>query len=187
VVANDGSRVFFDSGQPLVPQDSNGWMDVYEWERDGSGSCRQAQGCVYLLSGGTYPENSYLIGADAGGENVFFVSDAQLVAQDRNDQDDMYDARVGGVQPPSSPACEGTGCQGLPPTPPSFATPASVTFAGVGNFAPLLETPARPKQKGGKPRRCVRGSVRRHGEGKCVKKSTHKRNTRDKKSTKGRK
>ena len=184
VVSDNGNRVFFDSGQPLVPQDTNGWMDVYEWERDGTGSCNQAQGCVYLLSGGTYPENAYLIGADASGENVFFITAAQLVARDRNDLDDVYDTRVNGVQPLSPPVCEGTGCQGVTLAPPIFATPASVTFAGVGNFPPPVGLSAKPK-KAGKPKRCTRGAVRRHG--KCVKKPTHKRKPRGKKSTKGRK
>ena len=34
-ITEDGSRVFFESAQPLVPQATNGWLDVYEWERDG--------------------------------------------------------------------------------------------------------------------------------------------------------
>ena len=31
VISADGSRVFFDSDQPLVPQDTNSWLSVYEW------------------------------------------------------------------------------------------------------------------------------------------------------------
>jgi DNA-binding beta-propeller fold protein YncE len=135
VISEDGGRVFFDSGEPLVSTDTNGWLDVYEWERDGEGTCTETQGCVYDLSGGTDPEDSYLLGADASGANAFFISRADLVpADDGRDGDVVYDARVDGVQPPAAPACEGTGCQGVPPTPPIFATPASVTFNGVGNF-----------------------------------------------------
>jgi hypothetical protein len=185
VLSADGSRVFFVSGEPLVPQDTNGWLDVYEWEHDGAGSCRQAQGCVYLLSGGAYPENSYLIGADASGENAFFITTAQLVKQDRNDQDDVYDARVGGAQLPSPPVCEGTGCQGIPPAPPIFATPASVTFAGLGNFPPQAALSAKPKKKSEKPRHCARGTVRKHD--KCVKRRPHRSDKQANRSTKGRK
>ena len=54
-MSSDGSRVFFDSNEPLVPQDTNGTVDVYEWERDDSGTCHETAGCVYLLSGGVNP------------------------------------------------------------------------------------------------------------------------------------
>jgi hypothetical protein len=178
VISEDGSRVFFDSAEPLVPQDNNGWLDVYEWERGGSGSCRESGGCIYLLSGGTDPESSYLLGASASGDDVFIVTRAQLLGQDRNDNDDVYDARVGGVQPPPVPACSGTGCQGVPPTPPIFATPSSVTFEGVGNFPPPSQPVVKARKKPKKPKQCGRGSVRKHG--KCVK-------AKAKRSAKGRK
>ncbi len=58
VISDDGSRVFFDSWEPLVSQDTNGKLDVYEWERDGAGGCRESDGCVYLLSGGTSSERA---------------------------------------------------------------------------------------------------------------------------------
>ena len=73
---------------------------------------------------------------------------AQLAGQDQNDNFNLFDARVGGVPPLSAPACSGTGCQGVPPAPPIFATPSSVTFNGVGNFPP--PSPAvnsKPKTK----------------------------------------
>jgi hypothetical protein len=133
-ISEDGSRVFFDSTQSLVAQDTNGKQDVYEWERDGSGSCHEADGCIYLLSGGTSGWASWLIDASANGDDVFMVSRAELVPGDPYDSFDVYDARVHGASPPVLPACSGTGCQGVPPAPPIFATPASVTFAGVGNF-----------------------------------------------------
>jgi hypothetical protein len=142
VISADGSRVFFNSGEPLLPTATNGWLDVYEWERAGTpgGSCPASVpggGCVYLISNGTGPENSYLLGADESGANAFFISRAQLTPADRgNEGDVVYDARVDGIQPPAVAACEGTGCQGVPPTPPIFATPASVTFNGTGNFPP---------------------------------------------------
>ncbi len=78
VISDDGSRVFFDSGEPLVPQDTNGWLDVYEWERDGTGSCRESSGCVYLLSGGRGSENSYLLGVSASGDDAFVITRTQL-------------------------------------------------------------------------------------------------------------
>ena len=44
------------------------------------------------------------------------------------------------------PVCTGTGCQGIPGAPPIFATPSSVTFEGVGNFAAPVKQ-AGPKRK----------------------------------------
>src|SRR3984957_12327808 len=148
-VADEGNRVFFDSEVPLVSQDTNGRQDVYEWEREGTGGCRVGGGvnggCVYLLSGGTSEADSWFIGASESGDDVFIATRAQLSPLDRNDTFDLYDERVGGAQPVTAPLCTGTGCQGLPAPPPVFATPASETFSGVGNFPP--PTPAKPKAK----------------------------------------
>ncbi len=139
-------RVFFDTAQPLVPQDTNGVQDVYEWERDGSGSCTEAAGCQYLLTRGAGVSDSWLIGTDAGGENVFVISRDHLAPQDEDETFNVFDARVGGVEPVTT-ACNGTGCQGPPEPPPYFATPPSVTFGGVGNFATGEATTAPPNTK----------------------------------------
>ena len=143
VISADGSRVFFDSIESLVPQDINGSPDVYEWEREGAGSCPPGHtaGCIYLLSGGTSREYSFLVDASASGNDVFFVSRADLVKSNVTDYDVLYDARVGGVEPVAA-GCSGTGCQGIPPAPPIYATPASVTFNGTGNYPP--QPPATP-------------------------------------------
>ena len=145
-MSDDGSRVFFDSSEPLVGLDTNSEVDVYEWERDGSGSCGEAGGCVFLLSGGTSEASSFLIGGSASGDDVFFVSRAELVSGG-NEAYNLFDARVDGVQPVAAPACTGTGCQGLPSPPPTFATPASATYSGVGNFPPPGPEPAKPATK----------------------------------------
>ena len=144
LISEDGSRVFFDSDQPLVPQDTNGEQDVYEWERDGSDGCQVSGGCVYLLSGGVNETSSWLIGASASGDDVFIVSREQLVPGPSNGAYDLYDARVGAV-PVSGSACTGTGCQGVPSAPPAFATPPSGTYEGVGDFPP--PAPAKPEVK----------------------------------------
>ena len=175
VISEGGGRVFFDSIEPLVSRDSNGYLDVYEWEREGEGTCtaqassRANGGCVFLLSGGQSPENSYLVDASSNGDDVFFVSRAQLVKADRGSGDDeLYDARVGGVPEPEEESCAGTGCQGVPPAPPIFATPASATIAGVEAFEPPPPPPpptvVRPKTKTVK---CPKGKVRKHN--KCIK------------------
>jgi hypothetical protein len=149
-MSEDGGRVFFDSIEPLVPEDTNGKPDVYEWERDGVGSCGEAAGCIYLLSSGTSQAASWLIGVSGSGNDVFMVSRAQLTPEDHNETYNVFDARVGGVEPVLPPACSGAGCQGVPASAPTFATPASVTFNGVGDFpAGAAETKpiAVPKAK----------------------------------------
>jgi hypothetical protein len=148
LISEDGSRVFFESREALVPQDTNGTLDAYEWERPGSGSCKSNASCIYLLSSGASAAASYLADASASGNDVFVVTRAKLLPQDDNENFDLYDARVDGFTPIAPPACTGTGCQGLPGTPPIFATPSSVTFEGVGNFAaPVPVAKAKPKPK----------------------------------------
>jgi hypothetical protein len=160
-ISADGSRVFFDSNEPLVPQDRNARQDVYEWERDGSGTCGRAGGCIYLLSGATSTGNSYLLDASATGDDVFIVTRAKLVPQDTNEYFHLYDVRVGAPQPLAQQACSGTGCQGVPGAPPLFATPSSVTFNGSGNFAasaaaPGAKPPAKPLTRAQKLARALR-------------------------------
>jgi hypothetical protein len=170
VISEDGGRVFFDSGEPLTPSATNGWLGVYEWEAPGEGTCGTQEaspatgGCTFLISGGVDPENSYLIGSDASGANAFFVTAAELSARDRNHSEDVYDAHEctsASPCPPevSSTACAGTGCQGVPPAPPIFATPSSVTITGVDDNPP----PPPPTVVKGKPKvvKCKRNFVKK--------------------------
>lgn len=150
-ISEDGDDVFFDSGSALVGRDTNGVTDVYEWEREGTGSCEQGGGsgggCVYLLSGGSSNEPSWLLGASANGGDVFMITRADLTPNAQDALYKVFDARVEGVEPLAPPACTGTGCQGVPGAPPIFATPSSVTYAGVGNFPAPTLTKATVKAK----------------------------------------
>jgi hypothetical protein len=134
-MSKDGGRVFFDSLDGLVPTDVNGQNDVYEWERDGAGSCKRSGGCLSMLSDGTSQEGSTLADTSESGDDVFFVTRSKLVPEDQNETFDAYDVRADAPKPQASPQCTGTGCQGVPAAPPVFATPSSVTYNGVGNFA----------------------------------------------------
>jgi hypothetical protein len=175
-ISADGSRVFFDTFQPLVPQDTNGVQDVYEWEREGTPSCpestpaRRDGGCIFLLSNGESSDYSYFVDASANGSDVFLTTRSELVLQDRDGKIDLYDARVDGYRPASPPLCTGTGCQGVPPAQPIFATPSSVTFNGVGNFEPQPKTVQKPPAKSAK---CGKRSIRRRS--KCVRKKRARR------------
>jgi hypothetical protein len=116
------------------------------------------------LSDGKSTDYSYLADASASGNDVFFVTRGQLVPQDQNEKMDLYDARVDGGFPDVKSGCTGSGCQGVPPAPPIFATPSSVTFSGVGNLEPPPVTAAKSKPK---PKKCKRGFALKRG--KCVK------------------
>jgi hypothetical protein len=181
-ISEDGSRVFFDSSQPLSSADSNHLQDVYEWERPAetgeadNGCTAQAVspitgGCTSLLSGGQSSDSSFLIDADASGNNVFFAHRGQLAGIGASEgKMDVIDARVGGGFAESSEACTGTGCQGVPPGPPTFATPSTATFAGPGNFPPLTTVKKTTVKKTVK---CKKGYVK-NKKNKCVKKAKKK-------------
>lgn len=193
-ISGDSDRIFFESDEPLVPAlaDANmpvplynvGLFNVYEWERDGSGSCTTAAGCIYLLSGGTSSDSSFFIDASAEGNDVFIGSRAQLVPQDHGEAFEVYDARVGAPQQPVAPACSGAGCQGVPAAPPIFATPSSATFNGAGNFPPVSVKPktaaqiraeklakalkvCRKNRSKRKRSRCQKSAHRRYGPAKA--------------------
>ncbi len=156
VLSGGGNRVFFETYDALVPQDTNGQLDVYEYEAPGSGSCTSSSetfsersgGCVSLISGGESDEESSFVDASANGSNVFFTTSQPLVPQDKDTLPDLYDAREDGGFPVAPQLeCTGTGCQGSPAAPPTFATPPSATFAGAGNFAPPSLEPPKVKPK----------------------------------------
>jgi hypothetical protein len=114
---------------------------VYEWERQGEGSCTESDGCVYLLSGGHEKSASYFVDASTDGNDVFIATAERLVPQDQNENYDLYDARVGGVNLLSAPAgCSGAGCQGAGAVQSGAVAPASATFTGSGNLTAPLGT-----------------------------------------------
>jgi hypothetical protein len=142
--------VFFNTSQSQVPEDRNGVEDVYEWEREGEGSCAVKSpaspvgGCQFLLSGGQSPAASFFVDADETGDNVFFVHVGVLgVVQANAGHLELYDARVDGGFPPSSAGCSGAACQGTVPLGASgtSAAPSSALFTGVGNYPPVLAKP----------------------------------------------
>ncbi len=190
-ISDDGNRVFFETREALVPQDVNGLQDVYEWERNGAGSCQAVlpgqpeHGCLYILSGGESSDSAFFIDADASGENVFFTSRGKLNPQAHDENVAVYDARVNGGFDIPSLACTGSGCQGVPPAPPIFATPSSATFNGVGNFSPPARSVARSKPKS-KAVLCKRGVAKKRS--KCARKKQSRKTKRSStNSEKGRK
>jgi hypothetical protein len=137
----DGSRLFFTSRDALLPGDTNGYYDVYEWEADGSGGCHSSAdngGCLYLISSGRGASNSYFADASASGNDVFFETGDHLVGSDQDDYVDLYDARVGGgfPEPPPPAPCEGESCRGEGSHAPAASGAGTAAFQGPGNPAP---------------------------------------------------
>jgi DNA-binding beta-propeller fold protein YncE len=157
---SDGGRLFFNSSDALLAQDTNGTEDVYEYEPPGSGDCTKesptfdlaSSGCVGLISSGASAEESGFLDASEDGSDVFFVTKARLAVQDVDSSLDVYDAHACTASVPClpapplpQPACEGDACQ-QPVSPPNDLTPASLTFSGSGNLTPTTAVVA-PKVK----------------------------------------
>ncbi len=118
---SDSGRMFFNSRDALVPQDSNGTWDVYEYDPEGvpaesAHSCSSAStsgsevfrparayevqghsgvepaGCVGLISSGGSSGESWFMDASETGSDVFFATTSQLSPKDTDNAYDVYDA-----------------------------------------------------------------------------------------------
>ena len=154
VLSEGGRRVFFESEDALVPADTNGVGDVYEWEAPGEGDCTESslaymranEGCVSLISSGQSPRASQIVNSSPDGSDVFIRTLSSLLAQDKG-LVNIYDARVdGGFPPAPNPpaACEGEACEGQPAAL-NDPTPASASFSGPGDLVSPLATGVAPK------------------------------------------
>ena len=165
-LSNDG-RLFFDDADALLAavttptrseqvagrQQQVGVENVYEYEPTGVGSCVSASGgCVSLLSSGNSPEESAFLEATPEGEDVFFLTAAQLLPQDTDTAFDIYDARVCtpgspclGPPPQSPSGCsEADACRpGSPPAQTPDGPSGSASYTGPGNISPPAEHEAK--------------------------------------------
>jgi hypothetical protein len=169
----NGDYAFFNTINALVPQDVDGEIepdgnlygefhstvvspssDIYEWRRSGLNGCAHLQGCLSLISSGRGGKLVLLLGATRSGRDVFFSTASQLGPNDNDVALDIYDARIGGGEPPAPPRpveCEGDACS-TPAPAPNDPTPSSSTFHGPGNLlsTTLPEVKPKPKPKAGK-------------------------------------
>jgi hypothetical protein len=171
----DGNRVFFETTDALVSEDTNGkagcptvgpalgaypvCLDAYEWEAKGTDSCTediQAGGCLYLLSSGKSADASYLFDASASGDHVFLATRDPFVFQDKDQLYDVYDAHIDGglasQHPTQSSPCEAEGCKPAPTPPPAGSSAGSASFQG----------PADPKPSHKRKRSHRKQSHRKH-------------------------
>jgi hypothetical protein len=125
----DGTRIFFDSSDPLLPEvrrdDGDASVtNVYEWEN----------GSVALISDGA--EGGLLDGTTPSGDDVFFSSGTRLVPSAAQDTVDIYDARVGGgfpQPPPPATQCLSQSCRPRESETVFLPTPGSATLFAVPN------------------------------------------------------
>jgi hypothetical protein len=163
---SDNGQVFFETPEALLPRDTNGVTDVYEFDYTSG---------LDLISTGTSSSESLLLEASPSGDDVFFLTAQHLVPRDSfQEANKVYDARVDGgfPEPAPPPACTtADACRMAPsPQPSIFGEPTSQTFSGAGNIAsPEAEPKAKPRAKSVK---CKKGSVKK--KGKCVRKSGKK-------------
>jgi hypothetical protein len=148
----DGGGVFFSTADALLPEDTNGVLDAYEYD--------PITGAVSLLSSGTGEDPSTFADASAGGGDVFIVAREPLVKADTDDLVDLYDVRAGGglpepIAPPVKPCLE-EACQGSPSAVPDVSPPGS-TASGRGNVV-AKRPPCRRRHRGRghKHRRCTK-------------------------------
>jgi hypothetical protein len=162
--SNNG-QVFFQTKEALLPRDTNGQADVYEYDYAGG---------LHLISTGTSSSEARLLGSSQSGNDVFFLGRQALLPGEPNGEfQGIYDARVDGGFPVTEvPVCTtADACRAAPaPQPSIFGEPASQTFSGAGNITPSEAKPtAKPKAK---PVKCKRRFVKK--KGKCVKKPKKK-------------
>ncbi|HEV3070275.1 MAG TPA: hypothetical protein VGY76_02475 [Solirubrobacteraceae bacterium] len=187
-ISADGSRVFFDSSEQLVPQGENAqdgtglgggfgsggipYENVFEWEREGTAGCPQSVpvrvngGCVSLLSDGASLGDAFFVEASVSGNDAFFVSREDLVPQAVGNHMKLYDARVDGgfPAPVEAASCVGEACRGGLSGPAGLGTVGSTTFSGGSNLPPPTTVVAPRKATKKKPVKCSRGKRHR----KCV-------------------
>ena len=201
----NSGRLFFNSTDALVPQDTNGVADVYEYEPPNTvsepppnDSCTTSaptynaakEGCVSLISSGQSTSESAFADASETGDDVFFVTNSKLVSEDRGTAYELYDAHVCAsgwpcqAAPVSPPPCTSAdSCKPAPlPQPEVFGSPPSESFNGAGNLA---AAPPPPTMVTKRTVRCKQGFVK-NKRGKCIKRPKQKK-TKAKKSVKGRK
>lgn len=131
-ISADGRFILFDSPDRLVAEDTNDVRDVYLWDRDGAPG-RQLR----LVTSGKGNTPSYALDIDPTGTNAFFSTREGLVPADKNENYNVYDARIGGGFPASQESCVGEGCR--PPVIPPL--PSSIGTSSIGSNGNLRPTP----------------------------------------------
>lgn len=156
-ISEDGSEIFFDTPDSLVPTDTNEARDVYEWHA----------GHLSLISAGSGSGESVFLDNSASGGDVFFATTEDLSGTDTDGSFDVYDARVGGgIASAGGEASSGcaNGC------PPAVSQPQPLSLASTSLFgrgeqvvSPIRHGGPRPLTRAQKLARSLRACRRKHG------------------------
>jgi hypothetical protein len=173
----DDGRIFFSTGDRLVPQDTDGLRDTYEYSEghaqlisSGTSSLDRA-GKVEIVIGIDHELfTAGLVGVSRDGTNVYFSTYDRLIEQDHNGRQlRFYDARSGGGFPFEAPPppCEAADeCHGEGSSPePAFSngTGADLGAGGDVRSHPLRRGHRRRHHRARRHGRTHRGSPRRAG------------------------
>jgi hypothetical protein len=163
-ISEDGQYVFFDTQESLLPADTNGKVDVYEWHEDPTSH----EGTISLITTGQDTDDSFFLDSSPDGKNVFFGTHSQLVPADQDTQGNLYDARIEGGFPTPLDAgpCEGDACQNPSPAP-VYQTPTSLSFSGAGDVSNETAPSTSKVTKKTAAGKCKKPKHLSHG--KCVK------------------
>jgi hypothetical protein len=162
-ISEDGSRIVFQTAEPLSQAATNHLNNVYEWHKQEGWS----EGRVSLVSGGSAPlgDGGAVITPD--GRNIFFTTSEGLVPQDTDGVVDIYDARLeGGFPPPPGERqpCSSDACQGPLTNPAPLLVPGSASQAAGENLPPPQKSATKgKKQKKQKKRRAPKKRGRKAG------------------------
>ncbi|HEX6228455.1 MAG TPA: hypothetical protein VFZ41_03220, partial [Solirubrobacterales bacterium] len=185
-MANDG-RTFFATTEALVPQDTNGLRDIYEYTEgraqlitSGTGD-RDNTGGLEVVSIFFGKLNTGLEAVSRDGLNVFFSTFETLVPEDQNGSFlKFYNARAGGgfdFNPDLGDCQAADECHGdvtRPPAPPQIATAA--TLGPSGNVA----APAKKAKK----RKARQRRARREARRRAARRRARRRAARNRKRAK---
>jgi hypothetical protein len=177
-ISESGEDIIFTTHEALQAEDVNKAEDVYLWHCS-TRPCT-GEGEVHLISDGQNPEGIVspggLLGGgaptiSASGNDIFFLTKASLVSQDKDELYDVYDARKEGGFPRETPppSCSGDGCQRPASLLPEFAAPASSIFTGGHNLSATTVV-AAPKPAG-----AVKHVTKRHKPSKHNKRKRKRR------------
>jgi hypothetical protein len=166
-MSEDGSQVFFQTPDSLVPEDVNGGeplsakfgtptsTDAYEWEA----------GKVSLISSGSASTPAVLMGTTPSGDDALFTTTAQLVPSESDGgYENVFDARVGGGFSAGSaaPSCVGSECES------AFGVIPVSAAKGVAPGRPALSGAGVKAKQNAKRAVCRKGLIKKRVKGRHV-------------------